>query len=298
MTKKVGSAIQKATAQKTQVTPSKPNTVAGIINHYLDSEGLRKRFDELLGKRAPQFISSLVTIITGDAKLQQTTFENPMSVIGAALRAASYDLPIDPALGFAYVLPFENSVKQADKTYKKVFTGGFVIGYRGYQQLCLRTGVYARVPDAVDIREGELVSYDRLRGDIVIEWIGDEEERNKRPIIGYAGYYRLLSGAEKTIYMTKRAIDAHEIKHRKGDYQSKSWRNFWESMARKTVIRELARSGLMSIDYQNTADPKAIEIAERLITGNLDDEDLTPPAYEVDFESGEVAILDEQAETK
>lgn len=85
------------------------------------------------------------------------------------------------------------------------------MGYKGLIQLCLRTGAYSRIPDAVDVRQGELVSYDRLTGDAVFNWIEDEDEREKAPIIGYVGYFRLKNGAEKTLYMTKKQIEAHEM---------------------------------------------------------------------------------------
>lgn len=299
MTKEVGSAIQKATAQKTQVAPSKPNTVAGIISNYLDGENLRKRFDELLGKRAPQFISSLVTLVNADVNLQKALNDAPMTVIGAALRAASYDLPIDTGFGYAYIIPFKNKKKLADGTEKYINEASFIIGYKGMVQLCIRSGVYERIPDAVDVREGELISYDRLKGDAVFKWEEDEKKRENLPIVGYAGYFRLLSGAEKTVYMSKKEIDLHEKKHRKGNYMSKGWRDDWDAMAKKTVLRRMiGHYGLMSIDYRNATDERSLAIAEQIASGNLDDEDLTPPAYEVDFESGEVAVLDEQTETK
>ena len=119
-------------------------------------------------------------------------------------------------------------------------------------QLCLRTGAYSRVPDAVDVRQGELVRYDRLTGDAEFQWIEDEDEREKLPVIGYAGYFRLKNGAEKTIYMTVKQIEAHEKKHRKGQNMSRGWREDFDAMARKTVIRRLCgKYGLMSITYQN-----------------------------------------------
>ena len=75
---------------------------------------MRKRFDELLGKRTPQFISSIVSMVNADKSLQQAFYESPMTVIQASLKAAMYDLPIDQSLGYAYIVPFKN--------YKKFLT--------------------------------------------------------------------------------------------------------------------------------------------------------------------------------
>ena len=231
-------------------------SVMAMMNGLLDGEKMRKRFDELLGKRSAQFISSLVNMVNDNEYLQEAFYQSPMSVIKSALQAASYDLPIDPALGYAYIVPFKNKGKQ---------TATFIIGYKGMIQLCLRTGAYQSVPDAVDVREGELVSYNRLTGDAEFRWIEDEDEREKLPIIGYAGYFRLKNGAEKTIYMTRSQIEAHERKNRKGEYMGKGWKEDFEAMAKKTVIRKLcSHYALMSIEYQDTASRDTMNLATAL----------------------------------
>lgn len=97
-------AMQKAPQQK-QVS------VTALVNDMLDRDGMRKRFDELLGKRAPQFISSIVSMVNADKNLQQAFYESPMTVIQSSLKAAMFDLPIDQSLGYAYIVPFKNYKK-------------------------------------------------------------------------------------------------------------------------------------------------------------------------------------------
>ena len=118
-------------------------------------------------------------------------------------------------------------------------------------QLALRTGAYKTI-NVVDIREGELKSYNRLTEEADIEFIEDDDVREGKPIIGYLGYYRLVNGAEKTIYMTIKQIENHEKKNRKGQYMGKGWRDDFDAMARKTVYRKLiGKWGVMSIQYQS-----------------------------------------------
>lgn len=267
-----------AAVQQNKPEARAQQSVTVMLNSLLDGEKMRKRFDELLGKRTPQFLSSLVSMINDNPALQQAFYQSPMSVIKSALQAASYDLPIDPALGYAYIVPFRNKGKA---------TATFVIGYKGMMQLCLRTGAYKSVPDAVDVREGELVSYNRLTGEAVFNWIEDEDEREKLPIIGYAGYFCLKNGAEKTIYMSKKQIDAHEKKNRKGEYMSKGWRDDYDAMARKTVIRRLCgKYALMSIEYQNGADRDTMNLANALAAQDYPDEQAD--VILTDDETGEV----------
>lgn len=255
-------AIQKATENKVQA--GKDNAAKMSINvmmaSLLDREGMRKRFDELLGKRSPQFISSIVSLVNSDVNLQKAFNEAPMTIIQAALKAATYDLPIDPNLGYAYIMPFNNSIKNADGSFSKRTEATFILGYKGMHQMALRTGVY-KVINVLDVREGELKKYNRLTEEIEFDFIEDDEEREKTPIIGYAGYYKLINGTEKTIYMTKKQVEAHERKHRKGQYMGKGWRDDFDAMALKTVYRKLiGKWGLMSIDYR-TADKETVALA-------------------------------------
>ena len=223
------------------------------MNTLLDGEKMRSRFDELLGKRAPQFISSVVSLVNADKNMQQAFFESPMSVIQASLKAATFDLPVDQNLGYAYIVPFKN---------KGVMTATFILGWKGMHQLALRTGAYKTI-NVIDIREGELKSYNRLTEEVDIAFEEDEDKREELPIIGYLGYYRLVNGAEKTIYMTKKQIENHEKKNRKGDYMGKGWRDDWDAMARKTVYRRLiGKWGVMSIDYQSHGD--AVNLANQM----------------------------------
>ncbi len=217
-------------------------TVNQLMNTMLDGEKMRSRFDELLGKRAPQFISSVVSLVNADKNMQQAFYEAPMTIIQAALKAATFDLPVDQNLGYAYIVPFKN---------KGVMSATFILGWKGMHQLALRTGAYKTI-NVIDVRQGELKSYNRLTEEVDIDFEDDEDKRESLPVIGYVGYYKLVNGAEKTIYMTVKQIENHEKKNRKGDYMGKGWRDDWDAMARKTVYRRLiGKWGVMSIDYQS-----------------------------------------------
>lgn len=267
---KVNSKAVIGRANNTEVSPvdqKAKQTVGGLLQAMLDSENYRNRFQELLGARMPQFMGSVVSMVSEDPYLKEAFFNAPMTVIQSALKAASYNLPIDKALGFAYVVPFWNS-----KTGKR--EAQFILGYRGMIQLANRTGAYERL-NVVDVRQGELKKFDRLTEDVDVEWIADEAEREKLPVVGYLGYFRLVNGYEKKIYMSVSQIDAHEKKFRKGKAGTKRpaiWEENYDGMACKTVLRRLiGKWGLMSIDYQK-ADTATIKIAQDIATGTVDDE--------------------------
>ena len=82
-----------------------------------------------------------------------------------ALKAVSLNLPINKQMGFAYIIPYNN-------------VPTFQIGYKGYIQLCMRSGIYRTIhTDAV--YEGELAGVDKLTGEIDLSG-----ERTGENIIG------------------------------------------------------------------------------------------------------------------
>lgn len=274
---------QVATTNAQAVEQQGQRSVNQIMSSILDGEKMRSRFDELLGKRSAQFISSIVSLVNADQNMQQAFFESPMTVIQSALKVATFDLPVDQNLGYAYIVPFKNKGKT---------TANFILGWKGMHQLAMRTGAYKTI-NVVDIRAGELKSYNRLTEEIELEFVEDDDEREKLEVIGYVGYYKLINGAEKTVYMTVKQIIAHEKKNRKGEYMGKGWREDWDAMARKTVYRRLiGKWGVMSIDYQShkEAATLATQMQEEF---NLDNPETVHNTVEAEFsevntETGEV----------
>ena len=281
-------AIQNQVAKQENRQLQEKKTVNQVMSAILDGENMRKRFDEILGKRSPQFIASVVSLVNADSNLMQAFYESPLTVIQSALKAATFDLPIDQNLGYAYIVPFKNSKKMDDGTWVKKTEATFMLGWKGMHQLALRTGAYKNI-NVIDIREGELKSYNRLTEEVDVVFEEDDDKRESLPVVGYLGYYKLINGAEKTIYMTLAQIRKHEEKYRKGDKQGKGWRDDWDAMARKTVYRKLiGKWGVMSIDYQSHDD--AVTLANQMQEEyKLENSDVIEGDFtDVNTETGEV----------
>lgn len=291
-------AIQKAAQRSAGIHQKAGQSISSMLNEVLDRDGFKKRFNDLLGKRSPQFVSSIVSLVNADEKLQQAFYQSPVSVVQAALKAATFDLPIDQNLGYAYIVPFNNKVK-TEAGEEKRMEATFILGWKGMHQMALRSGVYKTI-SVVDVRDGEFVSYNRLTGDLQLSFIEDEDEREKSPVVGYAGYYRLVNGAEKTIYMTKKQVEAHERRFRKGQYMGKGWRQDFDAMALKTVYRQLiGKWGVMSIDYRTSQD--AADLAKQIADEDSFSADFSLPGnpgpieangFEINPDTGEAIPMD------
>lgn len=206
---------------------------------YIKTEGVENRIKELLKARAPQFTTSLVTAVNENTKLAEC---EPQSVITAALTAASMDLPINQNLGFAYLIPYKNKDSNVCQ---------FQMGYKGFVQLAQRSGFYKTI-NAEDVREGELVKIDHLSGEAEFDWIDDDKEREKAKIVGYVAYFKLLNGFEKSIYWSIEKCEAHAKKFSKSfKFGGGLWRDDFDSMAKKTVLKQLlSKFGPLSTQLQ------------------------------------------------
>ena len=264
-----------AQAGTTALSQKAQQSSTAILNGILDGEGYRKRFDEVLGKRAPQFVSSIITMVNNDAMLRKVVASAPQTIITSALQAAALDLPINPQLGMAYVVPFKNTVKGPDGKPIKDENGynktrdeaTMIIGWKGIVQLAQRTGVYKFI-NVGEVYEGEVVVDNRITGEIKIEG----EKKSDTPI-GYFAYFQLLNGFEKSRAWTREEIAKHEEKNRKGKYMTQAWRDNFDAMALKTAIKDLlTKWGPLSIDY-HTASPEMIKASESLQEALANDDD-------------------------
>lgn len=214
------------------------------LNDALASTNVKKRFEELLGKKAAGFMSSLISVTNGNAQLQKA---DPKTIISAGAIAAALDLPVDPNLGFAYIVPYNNKQKLADGTEAWVTQAQFQLGYKGYIQLAMRTGQYKTI-NACEVYEGEIQNVNRITGEY------EFGEKASEEIVGYVAYFKLLNGFEKYLYMSKGEIENHAKKfsqtYKKGYGK---WSDDFHAMAIKTVTKRLlSKYGILSIEMQTS----------------------------------------------
>lgn len=84
----------------------RPKSSAVLVKEIISRDTCKKKFAEILGQKAPQFLASLTNVVSGSAQLKRA---DPNSIVSAAFVAATYDLPIDSNLGFAAIVPYNNN---------------------------------------------------------------------------------------------------------------------------------------------------------------------------------------------
>ena len=254
----------------TPAIPSAPPRIA-ILKNTLNAESVQEQFRNALKENSGAFIASIIDLYNNDNQLQEC---NPNQVVNEALKAAIMKLPINKALGFAYIIVFKNRVIQPDGSDALVPTPTFVPGYKGYIQLAMRTGQYKNL-NADFVYEGELRRVNKLSGEIAFDG-----ERTSDKIVGYFCYFELLNGFSKTLYMTIEEMGAYAKKNapslkfnakitkesltaKANDTYSSGavgWNGNYNDMALKTVTRRLlSKYGYLSIEMQGAISSEIIQ---------------------------------------
>lgn len=241
--------------KKNTITASKE---AKTLKGMLESPAYKKKFEEMLGKKAAGFMSSIIAVTNNNNYLMKA---DPATVIGAAAQAAMLDLPINQSLGFAYIVPYKGAAQ-------------FQLGYKGYIQLAQRSGQYVDI-GAKTVYEGELEYENRLLDKFKFG------NRTGDKVIGYLAYFRLTNGFEKMLFMTLDEMQAHAKKYSqnyKGGTDKWGLADF-NVMAEKTVLKRLlSKFGPLSIESVQMS--QALSNDGGVISMNKDGE------FDVDF-SGE-----------
>ena len=256
----VGNSLTAAKTQKTSLTA------------YLTNDAVKNQINKVVGgKNGTRFVSSIVSAVQTTPALQECTNN---SILNAALLGEALGLSPSPQLGQFYMVPFKNNKKNCKEAQ-------FQLGYKGYIQLAIRSGYYKKL-NVLPIKEGELIRYDPLNEELEVDLIEDDILREEAETIGYYAMFEYENGFRKTLYWSKKKMQAHADKYSSayslkiaGDIaqgkipEQDMWKysSFWykdfDAMAMKTMLRQLiSKWGIMSIDMQNAFDKDMAVIHE------------------------------------
>lgn len=274
-----------------EVKNSLVKTQKQTFSAFLSTDAMKKKINEMVGgEKGQQFITAIISAVSTNPQLAECDHS---TILSAALVGQALNLSPSPQLGQYYMVPF-NDNKRACKVAQ------FQIGYKGYIQLAIRSGYYKKL-NVLAIKEGELVKYDALNEDIEVKLIEDEEEREKAPTIGYYAMFEYLNGFRKTLYWTKKHMEAHAEKYSMG-YKAHKGYTFWEKdfdgMAYKTMLRQLiSKWGIMSVDMQKAMESDMAEIKEDGTYEYVDNEfEVTEPVQE-ETQPEQQPVTEEQNQT-
>lgn len=232
------------------------------MNNYLsikkqfESDNVIEKFKELVGDNSTQFMTSVLQVVNENSQLKNAT---PNSVISAAAMAAVLDMPINNSIGEAYIVPYNR--KKGDNQWETL--AQFQIGYKGFIKLATNSGAYKKIT-AIPVHESNFKSWNPLTEDLELDF----SVPSSGSVIGYAAYFKLINGMEKTMFKTVEELKAHGKKYSKSfEKKSSQWQTNFPGMCEKTIIKMLiSKWGPKSIVMQ-----KAIQ-ADQAVMDNYGDD--------------------------
>lgn len=240
----------------------------------INSDGYKKMINNTLkdSKRAAKFVTAITSAVVTTPTLAEC---EAATIVSAGLLGETLNLSPSPQLGQYYLVPFKD--KKAGITKAQ-----FVLGYKGYIQLAVRSGYYKKL-NVLPIKQGELIRFDPLEEEIEVRLIEDEIKREQAETMGYYAMFEYSNGFRKALYWSKEKMESHADKYSqafslnattiktqngfkkkvsyrdfldgKYDAEKDSWMysSYWykdfDGMACKTMLRQLlSKWGIMSID--------------------------------------------------
>jgi len=222
-------------------------------------------------KKADKFLATAVKVAT-DYKLASC---NVNSIIDACVTVAQLNLDLSPALSHAYIVPFKNSVQ-------------LIISDRGYIAMLSRNGWKVK---SYIVHEDDYFDYVIDGFDETIKFTKNLDSDNEA--FKYA--VALAQSPDGTLYvevMNAKQIDKHRrvSSNQRGDKPTGVWADWFDEMAKKTVIKKLVKKLPIGEDIANVVavDDKPIEAD--IVEEKQSQVDLNSMAIEDDFdkETGEI----------
>lgn len=214
----------------------KPKTILDVMMKHKES------FEMALPKHldADRLIRLAVTEFRKNPMLKECT---PESLLGAVMQAAQVGLEPD-ALGSAYLVPYYNKNKNVKEVQLQ-------IGYKGLIELVRRSGQVTSIV-ANEVYENDEFDFEYGINEKLYHKPTMDADRGKLKC--FYAYARFKDGGHAFTVMSVEQINQIRDKFSKSQKNGKHfgpWADHYESMAKKTVIKQLVKYMPISVEIQN-----------------------------------------------
>lgn len=235
-----------------------------------------------------RFTRIAITCVRQNPKLAECSVP---SLLGSLMTVAQ--LGLEPGvLGQCYLIPFKNTKLGTTECQLQ-------LGYKGMIELLRRTGQLS------DIYAYPVYSNDEF----TIEY-GLERKLTHKPafthpdgrglIVGFYSVAILKDGTKAFEYMTKKEIEKHEEKYRKGKFKNDIWVKNYEEMAMKTVTKKMLKWLPISVEMIENLrkDNGTFEInkeTKEVVQAETSEINVFEDAEVIDQETGEILKEDDKS---
>lgn len=250
----------------------KPKTPSQQVGDYL--EKMMPSIQSVLPKHvtAERMSRIALNVIRTNPKLLQCDLN---SLMGGVMEAAK--LGLEPGLmGQCYLIPFEN--RKAGRTEAQ-----FIIGYKGLIDLVRRSGQVSTI-EARTVYENDLFDFDY---GLDSKLVHKPTLKDRGAAIAYYGVAKLKDGGNSFLVMGVDEMEKYKDKYAKSKNFG-PWKDEFDAMARKTVLRQLIKYLPISVEnLSNFDEATGSEVMTEVHNATIIDAgDYVPTTF--DNETGEI----------
>lgn len=182
-----------------------------------------------------RFTRIALSALNNTPALQQCT---PMSFLAALMNAAQLGLEPNTPLGQAYLIPYKN---------KGSLECQFQIGYKGLIDLAYRNGQIQTI-QAQAVYEHDFFEYEY---GLEPRLVHKPAFSDRGEVIYFYAIFKTVNGGFGMAVMSKADMDLYAKTYSKAfDSSYSPWKTDYESMAKKTVIKQALKYAPIKTDFQ------------------------------------------------
>ena len=212
-------------------------------------EKARPEFGRVLPRHlsADRFLQVAFMTIKNNPVLTECTAE---SVVGALMEAAQHGLEPD-TMGTCYILPYNKKVKVNGRD-QWIKEAQFQLGYKGMIELVRRSGQVTNIV-ANEVYQADQFEFEYGLNERLRHVPSMQAERGE--IAAFYAYARFKDGGHSFVVISRAEMEQIRSKHVKKNRQTGeiygTWVDHFESMAKKTAIKQLVKYMPVSVEIRD-----------------------------------------------
>lgn len=264
--KKANAPAAVAKANTNAVTKQKPKTMKDYVS-AMEPE-IKKALPSMI--KPERFTRMVISALSSTPALSECT---PKSFLASMMSSAQCGLEPNSVLGEAYIIPYRN---------KGTLEAQFQIGYHGMITLAARAGTTVR---AEAVYENDEFEYELGMNPVLKH---KPAMKNRGNVIAYYATWKNAElKADGFTVMSKEDVENHAKKYSKAySGGSSPWSTNFDSMAKKTVIKQALKYAPMNAEVQR------LMANDETIKYDID-LDMSAVKDETDYMDAEYSVVDE-----
>lgn len=238
---------------------SAKNTLMQYVDQMVKGGAIQKALPSVMTPE--RFTRITLSAISNNKELQNCT---PITFVAAMMQAAQLGLEPNTPLGQAYLIPYRNH---------GVLECQYQTGYQGMLDLAYRTKQYKHIGAEVVYANDE---FDYELG-LDPKLTHKPAKSNRGEPVFYYACYTLLNGGQSFVVMSKDDMVEYKNKFSKATSAMSPWNTNFDSMAKKTVLKQLLKYAPKSADMAHAIS------ADESVKSGIDQDMSTVAADNIDI---------------